>query len=205
MATKQEIQVIKTVQSMLNDVEPVSKTELITKCEEMGWKPATVNFALAQLKKQGCVTQTIEGDEKMFQLEKEFIANSFNKNKAPKNGYQARKTHYQGEIPELSESQQELKDLILGNRNKLMDKTITWIDENGIVYPLVIAGMGDVTLRCRLFFSGFMTSEKQTGALIYIPWHEPSIVNQIKEQIDAFIGIKVEHECFDFSQVVSEE
>ena len=197
---RQEQHVIKTVSGMMNNEEPISKAELVEKCEEMGWKLTTVNFALSKLKKLNCIKEV--GD-KMYILENEFEASETPKQNIQKNGYRTKKSRYQGEIPELTDEQSSIKEMVLDNKNTLLGKKIIWKSDKieNVTFPLIIDGAGDVTLRCRLFFQGFMESEEQTGAVIYIPWHEPSIT-QIDDQLRKLLNIKVEHECFNFAQTI---
>lgn len=194
---KKELEVIETVQGMLNESSFISKDELLVATKEMGWKPLTLNFALSRLKKAGAIE---ENNNKEFILIKEFNEGDImiEERKVNNNSYRTKKTNYRREIPQLSDEQQSIKDLILDNKSLLNGKVIKWTDENGMEFPLEIAGGGDITLRCRFYLSKFMSTESETGALVYIPWHEPMMAN-IKEQIENHLsqGDK-SHLCVNF-------
>lgn len=191
-----ENEVIKTVQSMLNEKNYTPKDELIVAITDLGWKTTSLNFALSRLKKAGAIK---ENENKEFILVKEIKGDIVNQ--TPKKTYKAKKSRYKGHIPELTPEQEEFKELVNNNRDSLMEKEITWVDENGMEFPLEIAGMGDITLRCRFYLANFMKVESQTGALIYIPWHEESI-SQLFGQVEEILSHKKPvKKCVNFQQM----
>lgn len=193
---------ISKVQSMLNTEEFTSKSELLSQIKELGWKPVTLNYSLKVLRQQGVLLEEEKDGEIMIKLtKKQYQPAQEIKNNFRNPGYRARKSNYKKEIPELTEDQESFKKLVNDHRDDLFGKKITWIDGNGMKFPLTIAGMGDVTLRCRFFLSDFMESEPQTGALIYIPWHDGHI-SQLFEQVEELLTPEEElQECVNFAQM----
>lgn len=204
---KEQKQVISKVHSMLNEEEFTSKNDLLEAGANMGWKPVTINFAISQLKKAKCIEEIKnENGEKMFKLN----GNEYRtENTSEKiidtpgySGYKAKRKNYRRDIPELTPEQESLKEKITANREKLMDKEIIWVTPNGLTLPLIIAGMGDITIRCRMYMENIMESEAETGLLIYIPWHEPTII-QLENQINALLNNTNKHKCFDPNSLVA--
>lgn len=193
---EKELSVINKVQSMMNEETPISKDELLVEISELGWKPATLNFALAKLKKAGAIK---ENENKEFIKIKDF--DQSNITKKVRKVYKTRKSNYRKEIKELTPEQEELKSLILDNKEFLNGKVVHWEDKNGMVFPLEIAGGGDITLRCRFYLAGFMDSEKETGALVYIPWDDTAIT-QITDEINSHLEkTEKSHICVNFGAV----
>ena len=191
---KKEMNAIKTVYGMMNSESFTEKEELLNSVKELGWKPVTLNFAISKLKKSGVIVE----ENKSFKIIKELKLGET----MERTTYKTKKANYRKEIKELTPEQEEFKDLVNDNRDELFGKKITWVDENGMTFPLTIAGMGDVTLRCRFFLSKFMKSEPQTGALVYIPWDEPNI-SQLFDQVEALLEPKEEvQECVNFAQMI---
>ena len=191
---KKEMNAIKTVYGMMNSESFTEKEELLNSVKELGWKPVTLNFAISKLKKSGVIVE----ENKSFKIIKELKLGET----MERTTYKTKKANYRKEIKELTPEQEEFKELVNDNRDELFGKKITWVDENGMTFPLTIAGMGDVTLRCRFFLSKFMKSEPQTGALVYIPWDEPNI-SQLFDQVEALLEPKEEvQECVNFAQMI---
>lgn len=189
-------EVLKIVKSMLNKESYTPKDELLVATQELGWKPVTLNFALQKLKKAGAIK---ENEQKEFILIGDNM--QMQNQKQSYKSYKPKKSRYRGNIPELTPEQEEFKELVNNNRDSLMEKEITWIDKNGMTFPLEIAGMGDITLRCRFYLAHFMETEPETGALIYIPWHEESI-SQLYEQVEEILSNKTSNKkCVNFQQM----
>ena len=192
--------VIQIVSEMLDENEFTDKNELIENGKEIGWKPVTINFAISKLKKADCIIEKKEGEKKMFKLKKQYRGENKSEKIIDTQGYRTKKSNYRREIKDLDENQANFKKKVLGNRSELMNKPITWVTPEGLTMPLVIAGMGDVTLRCRMFMKNVMESEEETGLLLYIPWHEKSI-SQLYQQIDDLLNKDTKHVCFDINQL----
>lgn len=192
-------EVIKTVQSMLNEESFISKDELLVKTQELGWKPVTLNFALKKLKELGVLIESNEDGDKMYKLgQNEYPANKKSEKNMGTPGYRTRRSNYKREIKELTPEQEDFKQKVNNNRDELFGKKIIWEDGNGMKFPLTIAGMGDITLRCRFFLADFLESEPQTGALVYIPWDDGRI-SQLFDQVDELLSPKEEiQECVNF-------
>ena len=192
-------QVTKTVLGMLNEERFVSKDELLIQTQELGWKPVTLNFAIKNLRESGVLIEEKEGDVAMYKLngnEYRGVQKSEKIMRTP--GYRTKKSRYQREVRELTPEQEEFKAKVNDNRDALMNKKVIWEDGNGMKFPLTIAGMGDITLRCRFFLADFMESEPQTGALVYIPWDDGRI-DQLFEQVDELLEPQQElQECVNF-------
>lgn len=182
-----EQNVIKTVQDMLSTEEFISKDDLLDKIKLLGWKPVTLNFALSKLQKANAVEIKKENDIKSFKLIKKINGDIMETTNKQQDKYYARKKNYRRTIKELTPEQADFKEKVNTNRDFLFDKEVTWVSGEGIEFPLKIAGMGDITLRCRFFINDFMASEEQTGALVYIPWDDERI-SQLFDQVDDLLS-----------------
>lgn len=193
---------INTVKEMLNENTFVSKDELFAQTSELGWKPVTLNFALKKLREQGMLIESTEEGEKMYKLgENQYPAKSESKKITGTQRYQTKKSNYKRQIRELTPEQEAFKAKALDNKDELMNKKVIWEDGNGMKFPLTIAGMGDITIRCRFFLNDFMESEPQTGALVYIPWDDGRI-EQLFGQVDELLSPEQElEECVNFAPV----
>ena len=115
--------------------------------------------------------------------------------------FRGKKSNYKRQIRELTPEQEAFKAKALDNKDELMNKKVIWEDGNGMKFPLTIAGMGDITIRCRFFLNDFMESEPQTGALVYIPWDDGRI-EQLFGQVDELLSPEQElEECVNFAPV----
>lgn len=195
-----QTETINQVQSMLNKEEFISKNELLSKVKELGWKPVTLNYSLKVLRQQGVLIEQEKDGETMIKLgENQYKPAPAVQNNFRTQGYRTKKSRYQGEIPELTKEQEELKNLVNNNREALFNKKVMWTDGQGMNFPLTIAGMGDVTLRCRFYLADFMDSEPQTGAIVYIPWHD-SRIGQLTDQIKNLLNpVQEMQECVNFA------